>query len=71
MKKMLKKYKDIIGVLVLGVVAWGAYKWVHNVATEWRGYEAIGGEMFIPFIILLHKEIWSLIVEPFKVVRND
>ena len=74
MKKFLKfivhNRKAIIKTLTIGAVAFGAYVLAHNVATAWRGYEAIGGEIFIPLLIIFAEDIWEMIKEPFKAVSE-
>jgi hypothetical protein len=60
--------KTIIKTLIIGAVAIGAYMVAHKLGTAERGYEAIGGELFIPFLIIFAEDIWGAIKEPFKVV---
>lgn len=60
MKKLTKfwkaNYKPILkGVILAGVIIYG-YTVLHNIATAIRGYNAIGGEIFIfliPVLVLL------------------
>ena len=74
MKKFLKfivhNRKAIIKTVVVGAVAIGAYVLAHNAGTAERGYEAIGGEIFIPLLIIFAEDIWEMIKEPFKAVNN-
>ena len=53
------------GVL-LGTVALVAFEIAHELATMERGYEAIGGEIFVPFLVLLGKDIWKAMKVPVK-----
>lgn len=53
------------GVL-LGTVALVAFEIAHDLATLERGYDAIGGEIFIPFLVLLGKDIWKAMKVPVK-----
>lgn len=70
MKKVLRliihNRRAIIKHLVIGAVAIGAYMLAHKAGTAERGYEAIGGEVFIPVLIIFAKDIWEMIKEPFK-----
>ena len=55
--KMIFKY-IVYGVL-LGTVAFVAFEIAHELATMERGYEAIGGEIFVPFLVLFGRNIWK------------
>ncbi len=72
MKKVLNfiihNRKTIIKTLAVGTVAVVLYAIAHKVGTMQRGYEAIGGEIFIPFLVIFAKDIWEMIKEPFKAV---
>lgn len=61
--------KAIIKTLIIGTVAVGAYVLAHKAGTAERGYEAIGGEIFIPFLIIFAKDIWGMVAEPFKAIK--
>ena len=68
----MKKYiihnrKAIIKTLVIGTVAFIAYAVAHKVGTAERGFQSVGGEIFIPFVILFAEEIWGMIKAPFEV----
>ena len=70
-KRFLKKnYKTIIKATLITAVAIIAYELAHDVGTAERGYEAIGGEIFIPLLIIFAKPIWKIIKEPFKAVKE-
>ena len=75
MKKFLRlivhNRRTIVKSLVVVTVAVVLYEMAHNVATLDRGYEAIGGEVFVPLLIIFAEDIWGMIKEPFKAVRND
>lgn len=62
--------KAIIKTLAIGVTAFIAYQLAHKLGTMERGYEAIGGEMFIPFLIIFAKDIWEIIKAPFQAVSK-
>ena len=62
--------RAIIKGLALATVAIIAYEVAHDFGTAERGYNAIGGEIFIPFLIVLAKPIWQMIKAPFKAVLN-
>lgn len=74
MKKILKlivhNRKNIIKTLVIVGVSIGVYMLAHKVATAERGYEAIGGEIFIPFLVIFAKDIGEMIKEPFEVIKD-
>ena len=71
MKKFLRlvvhNHKKIEKVLLIAAVAYIAYDLAHTYGTMQRGYEAIGGEIFIPFLIIFAKKIWGKIIKPFEV----
>ena len=62
--------KAIIKTFVIGTVAFIAYALAHRAGTAEREYEAVGGEVFIPFLIIFAKDIWEIIKAPFKAVRD-
>ncbi len=74
MKKVLRyivhNRKNVVKTLAIVGVAVGAYMLAHKAGTAERGYEAIGGEIFIPFLIIFAKDIWGMIKEPFKALKN-
>lgn len=74
MKKVLRfivhNRKAIIKTLVIGTVAFVAYFLAHKAGTMERGYEAIGGEIFIPLLVIFAEDIWAMIKAPFKAVEN-
>lgn len=75
MKKILRcilhNRKVIIKGIAIGTVALVAYQLAHKAGTEWRGYDAIGGEMFIPLLIIFAEDIWEMIKAPFKAVKEN
>ena len=72
MKKVLRyiihNRKKIIKTLLIGAVAYIAYDLAHTYATMERGYEAIGGEIFLPLIIIFSGKIWQMVKESLKAV---
>lgn len=64
------KTKTIIKTVLILAVAIIAYILAHKAATVERGYEAIGGEIFVPFLVIFAKDIWEMIIEPFKAVKE-
>lgn len=62
------KTKTIIKTVLILAVAIIAYILAHKAATVERGYEAIGGEIFVPFLVIFAKDIWEMIIEPFKMI---
>lgn len=66
---MKKIFKYIVYGVLLGTVALIAFEIAHDLATMERGYDAIGGEIFVPFLVLFGKDIWKAMVEP-KVVSK-
>ena len=74
MKKFLRfivhNRKTIIKGILIVAVAIVAYKLAHNFATVERGYEAIGGEVFIPLLVIFAKDIFEMIKEPFKAMKE-
>ena len=71
MKKFIHNRKNILKTLAILGIAAGAYVLAHKLATMERSYEAIGGEIFIPLLIIFAKDIWEIIKAPFKAVQND
>ena len=57
-------------VLVLAVAIF-AYILAHKAGTAERGYEAVGGEIFIPLLIIFAKPLWEIIKAPFKAVKDN
>ena len=71
MKRFIKRNaKTIIKTVLIGAVAIVAYILAHETATAERGYEAIGGEIFIPILIIFAEDIWEIIKAPFSEVKN-
>lgn len=62
--------KNILKTLAVVGVAIGAYAIAHKAGTMERGYEAIGGEVFIPFLIICAKDIWKMFKAPFKALSE-
>jgi hypothetical protein len=75
MKKLLRvlihNRKKIGKGILLGVAALVAFDIAHQIGTVERGYEAIGGEIFIPFLIVFAPAIWQEIKESFGEVDED
>lgn len=70
-KRFLKQnYKAIIKAALILTAAIVAYILAHKAGTAERGYEAIGGEIFIPFLIIFAEDIWEIIKAPFKVIKE-
>lgn len=70
-KNYLKKNrKTIITAVLILAAAVVAYILAHKVATIERRYSAVGGEIFIPFLILFGEDILEMIKSPFKAVKN-
>ena len=69
-KKFLKKHFRFI-LKALGMTAFVvmAYIVAHNYATGERGYEAVGGEIFVPLLIIFAEDIWEILKAPFKKSR--
>lgn len=57
--------KIIIEKIALFALAVIAYELAHKAGTAERGYEAIGGEMFIPLLVIFAPQIWETIKAPF------
>ena len=72
MKKILRlivhNRKNIIKTLVIVGISIGVYLLAHKIATAERGYEAIGGEILTPLLVIFAEEIWEMITDLFKVV---
>ena len=70
LKVVIHNRKAIIKWVAIAIVAVVAFQIAHNVATAERGYEAIGGEMFAPLLVIFAKDIWKMVTEPFKVIKE-
>ena len=71
MKRFFKRNaKAILKNTLILAVAIALYILAHKAGTAERRYEAIGGEMFVPFLVLFAPRIWKIIKEPFKAVKN-
>jgi hypothetical protein len=62
--------KKVLKVLAVFEIALIAYAVAHRLGTAERGYEAVGGEIFIPFLVIFAKDIWEMIKAPFKAVMK-
>ena len=72
MKRFFKlNGKTIIKAILLLAAALVAYTLAHKAGTAERGYDAVGGEIFIPFLIVFAKDIWEIIKAPFKAVKAN
>ena len=72
MKKFFKRNaKAIIKHTLILAVAVIAYILAHKAGTAERGYEAVGGEIFVPLLIIFAEDIWEIIKEPFKEVKSN
>lgn len=67
-KFIVHNRRAIIKGLAFATVAIVAYEVAHDFGTAERGYNAIGGEIFIPFLIVFAKPIWQMVKAPFKAV---
>lgn len=74
MKKVLRfiirNRRAVIKWLAIVIVAVVAYQIAHKAGTAERGYEAVGGEIFIPLLVIFAKPILKTITEPFKVIKE-
>lgn len=72
MKKLFRRnVKTIMKCALTLAVAIIAYILAHKAGTAERGYEAIGGEIFIPLLIVFAEDIWKIIKAPFKAVKSE
>lgn len=72
MKKFLKRNgQAIIKYTLILAVAVIAYILAHKAGTAERGYEAVGGEIFVPLLIIFAEDIWEIIKAPFKAVKSN
>ena len=72
MKKFLKRNgQALIKYTLILAVAVIAYILAHKAGTTERGYEAVGGEIFVPLLIIFAEDIWEIIKEPFKAVKSN
>ena len=74
MKRLLRlivhNRRAIIEGVATGAVALVAYQLAHKAGTMERGYDAIGGELFIPLLIIFLPYIWEMIKAPFCEVEE-
>ena len=71
MKKFFKRHeKTIIKAALITAAAIIAYELAHDFGTAERGYNAIGGEIFVPFLIVFAKDILEMIKAPFKAIST-
>lgn len=64
--KRSRVFEIVLTVALAGVV----YLMAHDAATADRHYEAIGGEIFLPFLILFARPIWAAIKEPLQLLKE-
>ena len=69
MKKVIRciihNRKIIFEKIALFVLAVIAFELAHKSGTAQRGYEAIGGEIFVPLLVIFAPQIWEIIKAPF------
>lgn len=74
MKKVLRfvihNRRSVVKWFALVTVAIVSYQIAHKLGTAERGYEAVGGEIFVPFLVFFAKDIFKMFTEPFKVVKE-
>ena len=70
LRYIIHNRKKIIKALVIGAVAVGVFVLARKVGTAERGTDAIGGEIFIPLLIIFAEDIFGMIKEPFKAVKE-
>ena len=63
--------KAIIKGIAICVGAIVAYEIAHKAGNMERGYDAIGGEMFIPLLIIFAQDIWEIIKAPFMQIDEN
>ena len=72
MKRFFKRNaKPIIKAVLILAAAIIAYILAHKAGTAERGYEAVGGELFVPALIIFAEDIWEMVKEPFKAVFKN
>lgn len=70
MKRFLKRNgKTLLKYTFILALAIAAFLLAHKAGTAERGYEAIGGEIFVPLLIVFAEDIWEGIKAPFKAVE--
>lgn len=63
--------KEIIRTIAIGVVASIAYELSDMAGAAERGFEAVGGGIFIPLLIIFAPQIWETIKAPFEVLKEQ
>jgi drug/metabolite transporter superfamily protein YnfA len=71
LKVLKRNAKPILKATLILALAIIAYILAHKAGTAERGYEAVGGEMFVPFLIIFAEDIWEIIKSPFKEVKSN
>lgn len=67
MRKFFKRNaKNIVKWSVIIAVALIVYILAHKYATDQRGYEAVGGEIFLPLLIIFAEDILAIIKALFE-----
>jgi hypothetical protein len=67
MKKILK---SVVKTLAIVGIAFALYVLAHKLGTMERGYEAVGGEIFVPLLVIFAGKIWGMIKAPFKAIKE-
>lgn len=65
LRYVIHNRKKIIKKVALFTVAVIAFALAHKAGTAERGYEAIGGEMFVPVLIIFAPKILEILKTPF------
>jgi hypothetical protein len=62
--------KKIVKGLLIGALAVVSFAVAHKLGTMERGYDAIGGELLVPLLVIFGKDIFKMFTEPFEVVKE-
>lgn len=65
-KYFLKRNKKPVTTVSIGVVLFICFKVLNHIGNGWRGYEAVGGEVFVFLMPFLIVKLRDLIIDIFK-----
>jgi hypothetical protein len=62
--------KKIFKGILIGALAVVSFAVAHKLGTMERGYDVIGGELLVPLLVIFGKDIFKMLAEPFKVMKE-
>lgn len=67
---MKKINRSVFEIVITVILAAAIFLLAHNAGAAQRGNNLIGGEIFLPFLVLFGREIWAGIKAPFQIIKE-